>query len=315
MYTLHVKTGSFRSRSQYLAALAALALAAIATLVSVASQPASAVGSSHNYPYSTPFVNGTAIALSVQVSGQPTVTTDVNVALNSLSHDLPADMDIMIIGPTDRRVMLLSDAPNTAFGPCSADTGFINLTFDDAAPSNVPGNTQLVGGYYRPTDFDTGDCSASDPASDSLLPTPTNTTLAAFNGTNPNGTWTLVIADDGSDIGPNSGTLAGGWTLNLQSENPLATTCNGVPATIVGTAGADRLAGTKKRDVIVGNGGDDQIIGQKGNDLLCGGDGNDTLIGGKGNDQLLGDGGTDTCNGGAGKDTAVAGCEVQRKIP
>ena len=63
-------------------------------------------------------------------------------------------------------------------------------------------------------------------------------------------------------------------------------TCHGKKATIVGTAGKDRLVGTARRDVIVGLGGDDRIDGRGGNDLICGGDGADTLLGGGGNDRI-----------------------------
>ena len=38
------------------------------------------------------------------------------------------------------------------------------------------------------------------------------TTLATFNGSNPNGTWSLYVKDDGA---PDSGSIAGGWCLNF----------------------------------------------------------------------------------------------------
>ncbi|MPZ22220.1 MAG: DNRLRE domain-containing protein [Dehalococcoidia bacterium] len=108
--------------------------------------------------------------------------------------------------------------------------------------------------------------------------------------------------------------------------------CQGRPATIVGTPGADVIFGTPGRDVIVGLGGADIIYGMGGHDLICGnagndivhgGDGNDTLVGGPGADTLIGEAGRDrliggpgrdVCNGGAGRDTAVT-CEVRRRIP
>ncbi len=92
--------------------------------------------------------------------------------------------------------------------------------------------------------------------------------------------------------------------------------CLGRPATIVGTAGADRIRGTRRSDVIVGRGGADRIEGRGGADLICGGGGNDTLIGGAGDDVLVGGAGRDRlrggrgddwCNGGAGRDV-VTGC-------
>jgi predicted extracellular nuclease len=82
----------------------------------------------------------------------------------------------------------------------------------------------------------------------------------------------------------------------------LNTTCNGLPATIIGTTGDDTLTGTNDDDVIVGLGGNDTINGGNGNDVICGGGGNDTLNGSNGHDTLLGGFGNDTLNGGNGND-------------
>lgn len=72
--------------------------------------------------------------------------------------------------------------------------------------------------------------------------------------------------------------------------------CLGAPATIVGSAGKDRIVGTKKADVIAGLGGNDTIFGKGGNDTICGGDGNDNLLGELGNDTVSGDAGKDVAN-------------------
>lgn len=70
-------------------------------------------------------------------------------------------------------------------------------------------------------------------------------------------------------------------------------TCNGVPATIVGTPGDDVLVGTSGPDVIVGREGNDKLVGLGGDDILCGGKGNDELGGGLGFDILFGAQGDD----------------------
>lgn len=85
----------------------------------------------------------------------------------------------------------------------------------------------------------------------------------------------------------------------------LIPTCNGLPATIIGTPGDDTLTGTKGNDVIVGMGGNDTIIDNKGDDVICGDDGNDTLIGGDGDDILVGGHGDDMLDGGKGDDTLI----------
>ena len=82
-------------------------------------------------------------------------------------------------------------------------------------------------------------------------------------------------------------------------------TCNGFPATIVGTEEDDYILGTPGDDIIVGLGGNDHIIGDDGNDIICGGDGDDRIFGGKGNDLLYGQNGNDLLEGGEGVDTIL----------
>lgn len=65
-------------------------------------------------------------------------------------------------------------------------------------------------------------------------------------------------------------------------------TCDGQPATIVGTAAADTLLGTPAADVIVGLSGKDTISGLGGDDQLCGGRGVDTIDAGGGDDTVYG---------------------------
>lgn len=123
-------------------------------------------------------------------------------------------------------------------------------------------------------------------------------------------------------------------TNNTDTEETtvVAVTCDGLPATIVGTPGDDTLSGTNGADVIHGLSGDDTISGGNGDDRICGGNDNDTLNGGNAIDRLFGDSGadtlngnngndaldggadTDTCNGGTGSDTA-AGCEAVTSVP
>jgi uncharacterized delta-60 repeat protein len=92
--------------------------------------------------------------------------------------------------------------------------------------------------------------------------------------------------------------------------------CGGRRATVVGTAGSDRLTGTRGADVIVAFGGNDTIRGGGGADLICagagndtvfGGEGNDRVFGGDGNDRILGEGGADNLSGEAGNDRVEGG--------
>jgi Ca2+-binding RTX toxin-like protein len=83
--------------------------------------------------------------------------------------------------------------------------------------------------------------------------------------------------------------------------------CEGRPATILGTQGADSLDGTAGNDVIVGLGGDDVIHGLGGSDAICGGPGDDIASGGPGGDGLDGGFGNDVLRCGPGHDGGANG--------
>jgi Ca2+-binding RTX toxin-like protein len=81
--------------------------------------------------------------------------------------------------------------------------------------------------------------------------------------------------------------------------------CAGRTATIVGTAGADRLTGSPRADVIVSRGGKDLIAGRGGDDTICAGPGADIIQGGPGSDLISGGALRDTLFGGFGHDTLI----------
>jgi hypothetical protein len=91
----------------------------------------------------------------------------------------------------------------------------------------------------------------------------------------------------------------GACFLPSQPASAAAATCLGHKATIVGTAGNDKIIGTSGPDVIVGRGGDDLILGLGGKDIICGNGGHDVInaMGGGGSAQPI--------DGGAGNDLCV----------
>lgn len=121
--------------------------------------------------------------------------------------------------------------------------------------------------------------------------------------------WTLAsaVCSDGSS--PAAIGVSPGETVTCTFTN-VWPTCLGLPATIVGTAGADILTGTPGADVIVGLGGDDVIRGLGGNDRICGGGGDDVLYGGVGNDRVRGGAGDDSLIGRRGDDRLRGGAGV-----
>ncbi len=129
------------------------------------------------------------------------VVGNVNVVLSSLTHDVPDNIDILLVGPGGKNLVLMSDAGGTI------NAANVTLTFSDSAPTAVPDNGPLATGTYRPANYvGTGTDSFPSPA-----PSPSSaTTLATFNGINPNGNWSLYVVDDNSKA---SGLLATGWSL------------------------------------------------------------------------------------------------------
>jgi subtilisin-like proprotein convertase family protein len=144
----------------------------------------------------------------ITVSGQVGVVQRVSVTLNGFSHGFPSDVDILLVSPSGRKSIIMSD-----FGAGSPGVSNINVTLDDYAsrpvPSTVTGNTGIpfVSGTYRPANSSTTDVFAA--------PAPVGAsayTLSAFNGDLPNGVWHLYVIDDANLDG---GQISGGWTISF----------------------------------------------------------------------------------------------------
>ncbi len=178
------------------------------------SASAATVNVSGNYaPISIPVSGATTpYPSTIAVSGiTANVITKVAVGLNNFTHSFPADVDVLLVGPGGQRVMLMSD---TGGGNKVTD---INLTFSPTATTAVPQGTTLSDATVLPANYANEENSAdfSDP-----FPGPAPTVLnrepadlTVFNGTNPNGTWSLYVQDDFSAL--DDGYIATGWSLFL----------------------------------------------------------------------------------------------------
>ena len=140
----------------------------------------------------------------IQISGLTGLITGVTVNLENFSHTSPDDVDILLVAPNGRRIVLMSDAGGTTA------VNNLSMTFTDSAVSSLPDNSALTTGIFKPTNFDDVDTFPA-PAPQGAV---SGSTLGAFYGTNPNGTWSLYVVDDNGD---NAGTIAGGWNLDIQS--------------------------------------------------------------------------------------------------
>lgn len=144
---------------------------------------------------------------NITVSGLSGAITDVNVTLTNMNHLNPDDLDIMLVSPSGKRILLLSDAGGTT------DVVNATLTFDDSAAAVVPDAGPLVTATVKPTNFGTGDT-----LPDLMPPYPNSSTAgtatlaSVFNGTEPNGVWKLYVVDDATT---SAGDISGGWSLDI----------------------------------------------------------------------------------------------------
>jgi subtilisin-like proprotein convertase family protein len=140
---------------------------------------------------------------AVGFGGFPGQITAVRVTLHNITHTFPDDYDILLVGPGGQRTILMSD--------CGGDPNLnsVTLTFSSAAGSSLPDSAQITTGTYRPSNYG-GPTDVFPPSAAQSY----SSSLAVFNNTSPNGTWQLFVVDD---AGGDAGSIAGGWTLELDT--------------------------------------------------------------------------------------------------
>lgn len=165
---------------------------------------------------------------TLTVSGAADRITDVNVLLNGVTHTSPSDIDLLLVGPAGQQATIMSDVGS------DADVSGGNLVLDDEATTPIP--TPVVAGTFQPTNAGGAD----------IFPAPAPTasgasSLAAFDGTNPNGTWSLYVADDASG---DTGALANGWSIQITAVDTIAPAVSSTKPT-AGKRGVSRTASIK----------------------------------------------------------------------
>jgi uncharacterized repeat protein (TIGR01451 family) len=151
--------------------------------------------------------SGAPYPSTINVSGLSGLVSTVTVTLNGVTHSFPHDIGVMLVSPSGAKSVVMSGAGG------GSSISNLNLTFDDAAATAISASAQITAGTYKPTDNPPG----------KAFPTPapagTATNLfAKFNGTPPNGGWSLYVID--SAVG-DSGIIAGGWSLSLTTVSPI----------------------------------------------------------------------------------------------
>lgn len=156
---------------------------------------------------------------NVTVSGITAPVSKVGVTLKNMSHTFPDDVDVLLVGPTGQKLIIMSDAGDTN------DWVGATITLDDAAGNALGDTASNQTGTFRPGNFGTvqDPFPAPAPAGPYLSPAPGGaaTFASAFGGLDPNGTWSLYVVDDAAtDVG----TFAGGWDLTITTAQSVCNT-------------------------------------------------------------------------------------------
>ena len=201
-------------------------------------------------------------------------------------------------------------------GGLSGDIGVLVLGVSAEAVS-TPTAAATETPTATPTETTTETATPTATPTETASPTPTATatptatpTPSATEAATPTSTPTATPTETASPTATATATTTATATATptpAATASPVGETCDGLPATKVGTDGPDHIFGTNGRDVIVAKGGRDVIIGLGGDDVICAGSGDDLVIGGRGNDRIFGQSGNDLLLGGHGDDLLDGG--------
>lgn len=145
---------------------------------------------------------------TIVVADAATSIVEMSISINGLTHSFPDDIELLLVGPAGQKMIIQSDTGG------STDVFGVSYVLSDVGAGGLPDATEIVVGTYRPTDVGAGDTFAAPaPAGPYSDPAPAGaaTFASVFNGSNPNGTWSLYAMDDANSDG---GQFAG-WCLRL----------------------------------------------------------------------------------------------------
>jgi uncharacterized delta-60 repeat protein len=162
--------------------------------------------------------NATPYPSIITVSNVAGTLLQATVVFTNVSHTSPSDIDALLTAPASPKGVLVMA---NAGGFNEIDN--VTLTFDDMASGYLPQYGQIVSGTTKPTAYTPVATFFPTNAPSPVTNAPVDqsgTTLSVFNGTNPNGDWSLFVQDD---TGGDFGVIANGWLLNVMTADPVGT--------------------------------------------------------------------------------------------
>jgi len=181
-------------------------------------------------PSSSSAQAATVYPSTISVSGQSGTISSVAVTLSGINYSFSQDIGALLVGPTGRALSLFTAVGSNTQ---STATSGLNVTLDDSASQTFPYNTALPTSgsvTMKPDDISTDFAGFSYdqypfPAPTSFgeaAPTGMATLGSTFDGTNPNGTWSLHVTTNTE--GDGTGSISGGWLLDITTAATLSAT-------------------------------------------------------------------------------------------
>jgi len=181
--------------------------------------------------------------------------------LYNLYHQLPDNLDMLLVGPQGQKFVLMGDAGGaTPIDPSAP----VTLMFTDAAGQVLPNSSMLTSGMFEPTTWESPVTDFAPPAPAGPYNEPgsaiggsgAQTLNGTFGLTNANGIWSLYVRDDGGLNQPVAitGCINDGWSIEF------------LPLTAAGVSMAGRVTTADGRGirnakvVVTGNSLDQPVI-------------------------------------------------------
>lgn len=177
-------------------------IALAAALVAVAPQAATAAPAPVTVSYTgpaVPILDNATVSAPVTVAGLGGLITELTVSLDGadcstgvssgIEHTFLGDLDVSLEAPDGTTVLLANRVGGSG-------DNFCQTTFDDAAVASIVAGSAPFAGSFQPANA-----------------------LSGFDGRNPNGVWSLVVADRaGADIGN-----IRAFSLHITAQDPTPT--------------------------------------------------------------------------------------------
>jgi hypothetical protein len=137
---------------------------------------------------------------TITVAGAPAVIGSMRVTLFDLMHEMPDNLDVLLVSPSGQKFILMADAGGTL----NLATP-VTLTFSDVAGQVLPNSGPLTTGAFEPTSWEPNQSNFAAPApagpynepGSTVGGTAGHTLNTVFGGFNANGVWSVYVRDDG----------------------------------------------------------------------------------------------------------------------